>query len=240
MIQIQRLKADCEKNGIVLNDIQAGKLDRFSQILTQWNEKINLTAITDPEEIVDKHLIDSLLASKSIEMSHGMSLIDVGTGAGFPSTPLAVLFDSLKVVQLDSLNKRVNFLKEVADKLQLENVKAIHSRAEDAGKNKEYREKFDIATARAVANLLKLSEYCLPFVKVGGHFLAMKGPDVDAELEEAKPAIKELGGKTVDVKSFILPDNSERTIIVVKKISQTPTKYPRPSAKISKNPIISK
>ena len=169
-------------------------------------------------------------------MPEGASLIDVGTGAGFPSIPCAIYKSDLNITLLDSLNKRITFLNELTRMLGI-NAECIHARAEDAGRETDLREQFNIATARAVAHLRELSEYCLPFVKVGGYFVALKGSDIETELDEAKPAISKMGGKIERVEKFKLPDDMGRSVVVIKKISQTPTKYPRITAKIKKEPI---
>ncbi len=209
----------------------------YSDLLTDWNSKINLTAITDEDGIALKHFYDSVMLLKYFEVRENASMIDVGTGAGFPSMPCKILRPDIKLTLLDSLNKRINFLKEVGNSLNFENTEYIHTRAEDGGKNKEYREKYDIATARAVANLTNLAEYCLPFAKIGGYFVALKGPDCDAEINEAKSAIKILGGEIEKIITYELPEGSGRTIVIIKKVSATPGKYPRTSAKIAKEKL---
>lgn len=221
---------------IVLTDSQLDKLDLYSRLLVEWNEKINLTAITDPQDIAIKHFLDSLMLIKAISLKENASMIDVGTGAGFPSVPVKVVREDIKLTLLDSLNKRIKFLEELSSSLS-QNNKCIHFRAEEAGVKAEYREKFDYATARAVADLAVLAEYCLPFVKVGGYFIALKGFDCETEINNAKGAIKELGGEIADIKKFELYGGNKRAIILIKKISQTSTKYPRPSAKIAKSPL---
>lgn len=236
MIDKNLLSKECLKYDIQLTNHQIDCLDEFSEMLIEWNEKFNLTAITEPDQIVYKHLIDSLLVLKAIDLKNNSSLADIGTGAGFPSTPISIVRKDINITQIDSLRKRVGFLQHVSDSLNI-NIKAFHGRAEEFGRNTEYRESFEYVTARAVAPLNKLAEYCLPLVKVGGFFIAMKGLEYKTEIEDSKKAISVLGGKIEEVKSFKLPDLSNRTIILVKKISHTPTKYPRNSGKISKNPI---
>lgn len=211
------------------------KLDLYAKMLVEWNEKMNLTAITDPEGIAIKHFADSLLFLKAADLPAGSSLIDVGTGAGFPSVPLA-LYTPVKLTLLDSLNKRINFLTELCGALSLP-ANCVHGRAEEVGRQKPYREKFDFATARAVAHLRELSEYCLPFVKVGGSFVALKGYDIETELEEAKYAISEMGGEVTKIEKFVLSEDAKRAIAVIKKVRPTPPKYPRISAKIKKSPL---
>ncbi len=222
--------------GINLSEQSVDKLDRYAELLCEWNEKINLTAITKPDEIVVKHFLDSLLLLKQIEIPQNAKLIDVGTGAGFPSLPVKIARDDIKLTMLDSLNKRINFLNEVTTQIGVD-AECIHSRAEEGGRQALYREKYFIGTARAVAHLRELAEYCLPFVEVGGYFISLKGGEIDAELDEAKNAIKILGGKVQNVKKVTLPDGSGRSFIIIKKISQTPTNYPRPSAKMAKKPL---
>ena len=237
MIDKQLLLDSCHDFEINLPESAPDKLDTYAQLLVEWNEKMNLTAITEPREIVLKHFVDSLLLLKAVELPEGASLIDVGTGAGFPSMPVKIVREDLKVTMLDSLQKRLTFLKEVNDQLGLD-CTFIHSRAEDGGKQKTLREKFDFATARAVANLRDLAEYCLPYVKVGGYFVSLKGPDVEEEIKESKNAIATMGGKVEKVLQFTLPDESGRSIVLIKKISQTPPQFPRTAAKMAKKPII--
>ena len=225
-----------KKIGIELKEEQLEKFYLYMNILLEWNEKINLTAITNEEEIILKHFVDSLTINKYIE--EGKSIIDVGTGAGFPGIPIKILREDLKVTLLDSLNKRINFLNEVIEKLDLKNIECIHGRAEEFGKNKNYREKYDFATSRAVANMSTLSEYLIPFVKVGGKVLAMKGDKAEEELEEAKKAIKLLGGKVENTDNFYLPDSDiKRNIIIIKKIEKTERKFPRKPGTPAKEPI---
>lgn len=236
MIRKDYLKEISMAEGIDLTDPQLEQYDRYAGLLVEWNEKINLTAITEPDEIVVKHFLDSLLLLKAVSIPEGGRVIDVGTGAGFPSLPCAIARPDLRLTLLDSLNKRIIFLEELTRALGREAV-CIHARAEEGGRDPGLREKFDLATARAVASMRELSEYCLPFVKVGGIFAALKGYEIEDELDEAKPAIKLLGGEIQEVQKKILPDGSRRGIVLIRKISQTSTKYPRPSAKIKKNPL---
>lgn len=194
-----------EKMSISLNKEQYDQFYAYMVLLIEWNEKINLTAITEPQEIILKHFVDSLTIAKYIE--EGKTIIDMGTGAGFPGIPLKIYRNDVKVVLADSLNKRIKFLNEVIEKLQLKNIETIHCRAEELGKNKEYREKFDYATSRAVANLSTLSEYLLPFVKLNGSGIFMKTMEIDEELENAKKAIKILGGRIEKVDKFEIPES---------------------------------
>ena len=212
------------------------RFDRYAEMLVDWNEKINLTAITAPDEIVIKHFVDSLLLLKAYDVPKGASMIDVGTGAGFPSVPVAMVRDDIRRTLMDSLNKRINFLKELSEALGV-NAECVHARAEEFGNKPEYREQYDVACARAVAHLRELSEYCLPFVKVGGAFVALKSVGLEQELEEAKAAIDILGGKVERISRFTLPDGAERAIAVIRKIRPTPKKFPRPYGKIKKNPL---
>ena len=235
MIDQKLLKQYLEAYGIAQSDETIETLDRFAALLIERNRSVNLTAITAPEEVLVKHLLDSLLIFKYVSFESGASVIDVGCGAGFPSLPMLIARRDLAVTFLDSTNKKLQFIRDCLEALQLSGT-VFHARAEEAGKNVS-RETYDYAVARAVANLRSLSELTLPFVKVGGYFVAMKGKEGKAELESAKTAIKTLGGKTQAFYSFSLPDGSERTIILIKKISQTPTKYPRTSTAISKKPL---
>lgn len=214
----------------------AERFDRYAEMLVDWNEKINLTAITAPDEIVIKHFVDSLLLLKAYDVPKGASMIDVGTGAGFPSVPVVMVRDDIRLTLMDSLNKRINFLKELSEALGV-NAECVHARAEEFGNKPEYREQYDVACARAVAHLRELSEYCLPFVKVGGAFVALKSIGLEQELEEAKAAIDILGGKVEKIARFTLPDGAERAIAVIRKIRPTPKKFPRPYGKIKKNPL---
>ncbi len=218
------------------NEEQIEKFYKYMNLLIEWNEKINLTAIIKPEEIILKHFVDCLTISKYIEKNS--KLIDVGTGAGFPGIPLKIYRKDLKITLVDSLNKRLNFLKEVINQLDLESVEIIHSRAEELGRDYDYREKFDIATSRAVANLSTLSEYLLPFVRVGGNCICMKGADVDEEIKTAKNAIEVLGGKIVEKDVFNLPEsNLGRSIIIIEKTKNTSKKFPRKAGTPAREPI---
>ena len=238
------LKEDFEKEimeyveelGIKLSKEQAEIFFDYMNLLLEWNEKINLTAITEEKEVIVKHFVDSLTIAKYIP--EGASLVDVGTGAGFPGIPLKIIRDDLKITLLDSLQKRINFLDVVIKKLNLKNIETIHARVEEFGKNSKYRESFEVATSRAVANLSTLTEYLLPLVKVGGIAVCMKGSSIEEELETSKKAINVLGGKVSNVFEFDLPKTDiKRNIVIVDKINETPSKYPRKPGMPSKEPI---
>ena len=238
------LKEDFEKEimeyveelGIKLSKEQAEMFFDYMNLLLEWNEKINLTAITEEKEVIVKHFVDSLTIAKYIP--EGASLVDVGTGAGFPGIPLKIIRDDLKITLLDSLQKRINFLDVVIKELNLKNVETIHARVEEFGKNSKYRESFEVATSRAVANLSTLTEYLLPLVKVGGIAVCMKGSSIEEELETSKKAINVLGGKVSNVFEFDLPKTDiKRNVVIVDKINKTPSKYPRKPGMPSKEPI---
>lgn len=215
---------------------QVEQFFEYMNLLLEWNERMNLTAITDPEEIILKHFIDSITILKNIE--NNAKIADVGTGAGFPGIPLSIMRPDLKITLVDSLNKRLIFLQEVVNKLELKNVNIIHARAEEFGQNKKYRENFNVATSRAVANLATLSEYLIPLVKVGGKVVAMKASELQEEVENARNAINVLGGKIETIEEFNLPQSDiGRTIVIIRKEKQTPNKYPRKPGTPSKEPI---
>ena len=225
-----------EKIDIKFTEEQLNQFYKYMNLLLEWNKKINLTAITDPNEVILKHFIDSLTINKYIK--ENSTLADVGTGAGFPGIPLKILRPDLKITLVDSLNKRINFLNEVINKLNLVNIETVHSRIEDFGKDKKYREIFDFVTARAVANLAVLSEYLLPIAKVGGQCVCMKGSSVEEELSNGKNAIKVLGGKIKNIDEFVLPDSDmSRNVIIIDKIKNTPNKYPRKAGIPVKEPL---
>ena len=222
--------------GVRFSVEQTEQFYKYMNLLIEWNEKINLTAITDPNEIILKHFIDSITILKYIK--DGSTVVDVGTGAGFPGIPLSIMNPTLKITLVDSLNKRLIFLQEVINELNLKNVELVHARAEEFGQNKKYREKFDIATSRAVANLSTLSEYLLPLVKVDGIVISMKAGNASQEIEDAKKAIRTLGGKINNINEFNLPQSDiGRTIITIDKIKETPSKYPRRAGTPAKDPI---
>lgn len=222
--------------GLELNDEQIKNFYDFMNILIEKNKVMNLTGITEPKEVILKHFIDSLTILKYINKSD--TVIDVGTGAGFPGLPLRISDTSLKMTLLDSLNKRINFLNEVIEHTSLDKINTIHGRAEDFGKNVEYREKYDIATSRAVAPTNILLEYLMPFIKVGGKCICMKGGNCDEEIENAKNAIKILGGKIEKIEKFNLPNSdNNRTILVIKKVKKTDKQYPRNAGIPTKKPL---
>ena len=243
---LKDIKFNSEKIGIKLSDKQIQQLYRFYELLVEKNKVMNLTAITEEHDVVVKHFIDSMsiynkvIDGKTVneEYFNDKMLIDVGTGAGFPGLVLKIIFPELNIVLSDSLNKRLNFLREVIDDLQLKKIKLIHGRAEDLARDKEYRDKFDFATSRAVANLSTLTEYDLPFVKCGGYFIAYKSGKIEEELNLAKNAINKLGGIVVDQIDFMLPDEiNERSFVIVKKSKKTPAQYPRKAGTPSKSPL---
>lgn len=231
----KELEIKAKQIEIELTKEQIEKYYNYMNLLLEWNEKINLTAIIDPKEIILKHFVDSLTIAKYIKDDE--KLIDVGTGAGFPGIPLSIVKENTDIVLLDSLNKRINFLEEVKENLKLENITTIHGRAEEFGKNKKERETYDIATSRAVAPLNILLEYLLPLVKVGGKAICMKGSNIE-EIENAKNALEILGGKIEKIEEITLPNSDiKRNIIIVKKVKNTPSKYPRKPGTPSKEPI---
>lgn len=235
-VDVKKLKSLCESKNIYLDENAEKRFEIYYNLLVSWNEKMNLTAITDPEGVLIKHFYDSLLFFKAAQVKKGAQIIDVGTGAGFPGLVLKIARPDIKLTLLDGLNKRLSFLEAVLKETGLD-AELVHMRAEEGGKNKKYRERFDFATARAVKVMPVLCEYCLPFVKTGGNFIALKGATGKEELEASKNALKLLGGKTESVIEENLPEGDKRILINVKKISQTSPKYPRDNAKISKNPL---
>lgn len=232
------LNAACIDVGLDFDEDKYNKFMLYMNILKEWNEKINLTAIVDDEGIIKKHFIDCIKIFKFQPLKNKSRIIDVGTGAGFPGIPISICMPESEIVLLDSLNKRVNFLNEVITQLGLKNIKAVHGRAEDFAQNPLFREKFDVSVARAVANMSVLSEYCLPFVKMNGYFVAMKGPGVDEELVLAKASLSKLGGVlketiTVDIEDSDLNHN----IVIVRKKNTTPSNFPRKAGIITKKPL---
>lgn len=232
------LKKGLEDLGITVSDKILDDFKVYRDILVDWNQRMNLTGIEDEREVYIKHFIDSVSAIKKGYIKDGMSIIDVGTGAGFPGLPLRICLENSKVTLLDSLNKRINFLEEVSKSVDIDDIEFIHGRAEDFGKDLNYREQYDIATARAVAGLPVLMEFCVPFVKVGGYFICLKGPNADLELEESKKAMDTLGVEFIEKIDVVLPDvDLKHNILVFKKTNNTPEKYPRKAGKPVKNPI---
>lgn len=225
-----------EKLNITLSERQISQFLRYYEMLVETNKVMNLTAITEFDDVIEKHFLDSLQIARYVKLNDKVRLIDIGTGAGFPGIPLKIAFPKLETVLLDSLNKRINFIQKVADELEFDRIELIHGRAEDYGKKIEYREQFDFCVSRAVANLSSLSEYCLPFVKTGGYFIPYKSGDVDEETEDAKMAIYLLGGRLERIEHFNLRD-AGRSLLFIKKEKTTPKKYPRKAGLPSKEPL---
>ena len=224
--------------GIELNDTQIEQFNKYYEILVEWNKVMNLTGITEYDEVVEKHFIDSLSIVKTLDVKQYETVIDIGTGAGFPGIPLKIAFPHLKITLLDSLNKRIKFLNTVIDELGLEDIETIHGRAEDFAKQQDYREQYDLCVSRAVANLSTLSEYCLPYVKVEGMFVPYKSGEIDEELSNASKAVSILGGKLIDTFKFQLPGTDiGRSFVKIKKIKNTAKKYPRKAGLPSKEPL---
>ena len=222
------LEEGCKELGITLDENQKKQFTDFYEYLVEKNKVMNLTGITEFQEVLIKHFLDSLACVKAVDMSRIKRIMDIGTGAGFPGVPLKIAFPHLEACLLDSLKKRVNFLEETFQMLKLENITAIHGRAEEYAKNKQYRETYDLCVSRAVSNLATLSEYCLPYVKTGGYFISYKSGTVQEEVEQAQKAVKILGGKIQDVVYFQLPDSEiQRSLVVIEKIKATPGRYPR-------------
>lgn len=236
MIPTDKLKGWAEREGILLDGQMLSQFEEYARFLCAYNEKVNLTAITEPEEIARKHFLDSLLLLAALPVPKDARVADVGSGAGFPGVPLKIARPDLSLTLIDSLNKRITFLQELSGRLRLP-CEALHLRAEEAGRQKGLRGQFDLAAARAVASLPVLCEYCLPLLKMGGVFAALKSRGVEEELQAAGRAISLLGGELMPLRRFSLPGGEERAFVLIKKISQTPTQYPRPSAKMAKNPL---
>lgn len=235
---MERLKEKAAALGIELNDHQLHQFEIYYEMLIEKNKVMNLTAITEKNEVIDKHFADSLALIKCGVSLENERILDLGTGAGFPGIPLKIAFPELDIVLLDSLNKRIKFLNEVIDALELQKIETIHGRAEDFAKQKEYREQFDYVVSRAVANLTVLSEYCIPYVKEGGYFLPYKSGDIKEEAKTSKKAVKILGGNIEDIISFEIPDTDmARTILKIHKIKATPKRFPRKAGLPSKEPI---
>lgn len=234
---IDELQAAAEKFNVELNDEQLKQFDTFYRLVVEWNEKINLTTITEPSDFAVKHIIDSISIWNDDKFRNVESVIDVGTGAGFPGIPLKIYRPHLKITLLDSLAKRINFLKAAVEELGLEDISFIHSRAEDAAHNSALRENFDLALSRAVAKLNILAEYCIPFVRLGGYFAALKGSNLTEELQDATNAVKILSGFDVECVKIKLPNDNERNLIYIKKASKTADKYPRKAGIPERKPL---
>lgn len=232
----EKLYTEVENLGIELDDTALDRFYTYYKMLVDYNTRMNLTAITEENEVIVKHFCDSLSLLAKCQIQKGAKVIDVGTGAGFPGIPLLIARPDIKLTLLDGLNKRLVFLSDVLKEIELE-AEIVHSRAEEGAQNKSYREKYDVATSRAVARLSVLAEYCLPYVKKGGVFIAMKGPAAGEEIEEAKNALKLLGGTVSQVQEYTLSDESSRTLVTVTKTTQTHPKYPRHNSKIKKQPL---
>ena len=234
----QLLEIKLKELNIQINEIQKKQFDTFYSMLVEWNKVMNLTGITEYEAVIEKHFVDSLSIVNIFDLSEINTVIDVGTGAGFPGIPLKIAFPHLKITLLDSLNKRINFLDSVIDELKLDGIYTIHGRAEDFAKKDDYRERYDLCVSRAVANLSTLSEYCLPYIRVGGMFISYKSGDVDDEVLESKKAISILGGKLDNVVKFQLPGTDiNRSFIKIEKIKNTGKKSPRKAGLPSKEPL---
>ncbi len=235
---LEKFKSGLNKLQIVLSDKQIQQFITYYEMLIEKNKVMNLTAITEFEDVVEKHFLDSLSLVRQINLNQDCKVLDLGTGAGFPGIPLKIAFPELEIVLMDSLNKRINFLNEVIAALNLEKIIAVHGRAEEMARKPEYREQFGLCVSRAVANLASLSEYCLPFVAVKGYFISYKSGEIEEELEHAKKAVFLLGGKISDVKKFRLVEtDAERSFIQIEKVKKTPKTYPRKAGTPSKNPI---
>jgi 16S rRNA (guanine527-N7)-methyltransferase len=232
------LNEACINEGLSFDEGKYNQFIKYKDMVKEWNEKINLTAITEDNEIIKKHFIDSIKAFRFSPLKEAKRIIDVGTGAGFPGIPLKIVKPEIEVVLLDSLNKRVNFLNEVIKTLGLKGITAIHGRAEDFARESSYREKFDVSVSRAVANMAVLSELCLPYVKVSGYFVALKGPAVDDEIKEGTKAINTLGGAIKElVEVEVEGTDLNHNLVVVKKVKETPKVYPRKAGTAAKKPI---
>lgn len=237
-MKTEEFQALLQDKGVTLSSEQMSQFETYFHTLVEWNEKMNLTAITDKPEVYLKHFYDSISAAFYFDFNDSLHLCDVGAGAGFPSIPIKIAFPNLHITIVDSLNKRITFLEHLAKELKLENVQFIHDRAETFGQNQTFREKYDVVTARAVARLSVLSELCIPLAKVGGTFIAMKAASATDEIEIGKKAITTFGGKVEAVHSFSLPiEESERNIVIIKKEKSTPKKYPRKPGVPNKTPI---
>lgn len=235
---LETLKRGLKELKIELNEDQIQQFVTYYEVLVEWNSFMNLTAITEFQEVIIKHFLDSLALVNAVDLRKTESVIDIGTGAGFPGIPLKIAYPHLKITLLDSLNKRIKFLNEVIQKLNLRDIETIHGRAEDFAKQAVYREQYDLCVSRAVANLSSLSEYCLPYVKVNGQFIPYKSGNIDEEVKEAKNAIHIMGGNVEKIFHFRLLDTDmERSLVAIKKMKSTPKKYPRKAGLPTKEPI---
>ena len=238
MYDLTKFEHGLSELNICLSDEQKSQFIKYYEMLVEKNKVMNLTAITEFDEVIEKHFLDSLALSTIMDLHQSLYVLDIGTGAGFPGIPLKIAFPELNIVLMDSLQKRVKFLQEVIDELGFTDIQAIHGRAEETGRNKLYREQFDLCVSRAVANITTLSEYCLPFVKEGGRFISYKSSSIDEELEEGKKGIFLLGGKVSDLHKFQLPDSDlQRSFVVIDKVKKTPKAYPRKAGTPSKDPL---
>ena len=235
---LEKFKNGLQQLHIALSEKQMEQFLQYYELLVEKNKVMNLTAITEFDEVVEKHFLDSVSLTQQLDLHQPLKVLDLGTGAGFPGIPLKIVFPELEITLMDSLNKRILFLQDVISSLQLENIEAVHGRAEEAARNKKYREGFDLCVSRAVANISTLSEYCLPFVKVGGSFISYKSSTIEDELEDGKKGIAILGGKVNDVYKFTLPDSElQRSFVIIEKEKKTPKAYPRKAGTPSKEPL---
>ncbi len=235
---LEKFKNGLQQLHIELSEKQMEQFLQYYEMLVEKNKVMNLTAITEFDEVVEKHFLDSVSLTNQMDLHQPLKVLDLGTGAGFPGIPLKIVFPELEITLMDSLNKRVLFLQDVISSLQLQDIEAVHGRAEEAARNKKYREGFDLCVSRAVANISTLSEYCLPFVKIGGSFISYKSSTIEDELEDGKKGIAILGGKVKDVYKFTLPDSElQRSFVVIQKEKKTPKAYPRKAGTPSKDPL---
>lgn len=235
---LEKFKNGLQQLHIALSEKQMEQFLQYYELLVEKNKVMNLTAITEFDEVVEKHFLDSVSLTQQMDLHQPLKVLDLGTGAGFPGIPLKIVFPELEITLMDSLNKRVLFLQDVISSLQLQNIEAVHGRAEEAARNKKYRESFDLCVSRAVANISTLSEYCLPFVKIGGSFISYKSSTIEDELEDGKKGIAILGGKVKDVYKFTLPDSElQRSFVIIEKEKKTPKAYPRKAGTPSKEPL---
>lgn len=236
--QLDSFVRDLDSLHITLSEKQLKQFMTYYEMLVEWNKVMNLTAITDFQDVLKKHFVDSLSLVKAYDLTKSVSIIDIGTGAGFPGIPLKIAFPNLKVTLLDSLNKRINFLNAVMEEIELNDINAVHGRAEDYARKGQLREQYDLCVSRAVANLATLSEYCLPYVKVGGFFISYKSEKIMEEKTAAEHAISILGGKVENQVEFMIPDSDiYRNLFVIRKCKETPGKYPRKAGTAAKEPL---